>query len=159
LMELRRRGVRSLEHTYQALLETVVPHLEWVDPWDHPPLTRSDDPREAFQGEVYRAFVGDDPEWVVAGTLARFDPTPALRDVAVPTVVITGRHDRVTTPSVAHAIADAFPNGRSRLVVFERSAHRPWIEETERYFAVVESLLAGRDARSGQTGQEQGGDR
>ena len=142
LLEMRERGVRSLDPDYQALIGKVLPHLEWLDPWNHPPLARSDDAREGFQEDVYRAFVGEDPEWVVTGTLKGFDPAPALRDVTVPTLVITGRHDRVTTPSVAHAILDALPRAPCSLVVFERSAHRPWVEEADGYFELVEQFLA-----------------
>ena len=142
LLEMRERGVRSLDTDYQAVIGKVLPHLEWFDPWDHPPLARSDDARERFQEAVYRAFIGDDPEWVVTGTLAGFDPGPALRDVTAPTLAITGRRDRVTTPSVAHAIVEALPRAPSRLVVFERSAHRPWVEETDAYFELVEEFLA-----------------
>jgi pimeloyl-ACP methyl ester carboxylesterase len=59
--------------------------------------------------------------------------------------VITGRADRLTTPRVAKLITDALPRAHSQLVTFERSAHRPWAEEAERYFQLVETFLAGSE--------------
>jgi proline iminopeptidase len=133
--ELRRRGVRSLADEYQALLAPLIDELEWADPWNHPPLWR--DPEERFNVEAYRAFVGDDPEWEITGALARHDPE--LARVAAPTLVTTGRWDRVTPPSIAYEIHARLPN--SKLAVFERSAHRPWAEEPDAWFAVVDDFL------------------
>lgn len=98
LSRLRANGVRSLDPAYQSALEPVVSALEWASPRDHPSLRRGEDPREEFAEDVYRAFVGDDPEWTVGGTLAGSDQTSSLATVDVPALVITGRDDRVTTP-------------------------------------------------------------
>ncbi len=76
LGRLRGRGVTSLAPEYQAALQQVLPDLERADPWGHPRLRQDEDPREEFAEDVYRAFVGDDPEWTVGGTLAGFDPIP-----------------------------------------------------------------------------------
>jgi pimeloyl-ACP methyl ester carboxylesterase len=35
------------------------------------------------------------------------------------------------------------PAGMAELVVFERSAHRPWAEEPDAYAATVASFLSG----------------
>ena len=60
-----------------------------------------------------------------------------------PTLVVSGRYDRLTPPAVAHEIHDALHPDRRRLHVFERSAHRPWVEQPEEYVEVVEGFLAG----------------
>jgi proline iminopeptidase len=142
LMALRDAGVGSLADEYQALLARVLPELEWVDPAGHPKLTR--DPAEPFREAAYRAFVGPDPEWTVSGTLAGYDPTPRLATLPIPTLVITGRHDRVTPPAIAHALTTLLPPGAAELVVFERSAHRPWAEEPDRYFPALATFLSGQ---------------
>ncbi len=72
LVELRDHGVRSLADEYQALLAPLIDDLERVDPWRHRPLQH--DPAERFNVEAYRAFIGDDPEWEVTGTLAGHEP-------------------------------------------------------------------------------------
>ena len=45
---------------YQELVTRVVPDLEWVDPWNHPPLGTREG---GFEEAVYRSVVGPDPEW------------------------------------------------------------------------------------------------
>jgi pimeloyl-ACP methyl ester carboxylesterase len=117
-----------------------VSELEWASPRDHPSLRRGEDPREEFAEDVYRACVGDDPEWTVGDTSRiRPDLKPGDCRRAGP------RHHRARRPhdnaAAAHAIVDALPVGQATLEVFERSAHRPWAEEPELYFELVQSFL------------------
>jgi proline iminopeptidase len=142
LGELRGRGVRSLADEYQEIVGRVLPELEWARPADRPALTRPSDPAEEYRPEAYAAFLGDDPEWTVGGSLAGFDPVPALGGFAGPVLVVTGRHDRVTPVVVAWELHRSFAPGVARLVVFEHSAHRPWAEEPDRYFAEVAAFLS-----------------
>lgn len=134
ILALRKAGVLSLDPRYQELLEPAVERMEWFAPDHRPTLER--DPEEGFELAVYEAFVGPDPEWEVTGTMARFDPM--LGALETPTLVVTGRHDRVTPPRIAGVIADALD---SEPVVFERSAHRPWAEEPDAYFERVGAFL------------------
>jgi proline iminopeptidase len=139
ILDLRARGVLSTARSYQQLLDSAVAGMEWVDP-NVARMLRSD-AAEGFELAVYEAFVGPDPEWEVAGTLAGFDPTPSLRGLETPTLVITGRHDRLTPPRIARVIHDALPATSAELVVCEQSAHRPWVEEAEAYFELVRAFL------------------
>jgi proline iminopeptidase len=134
IVALREAGILSLDARYQELLEPAVERMEWFDPERRPVLER--DPEERFELAVYEAFVGPDPEWEVAGTMASFDPTLEAQDT--PTLVVTGRHDRVTPPRIAAVVAAALS---SELVVFEHSAHRPWAEEPDGYFERVAAFL------------------
>ena len=134
ILALRESGVFSLDPRYQELLEGAVERMEWFDPDHRPTLER--DPEEGFELAVYEAFVGADPEWEVTGTMAGFDP--ALDAIDTPTLVVTGRHDRVTPPRIAAELAGALG---SELIVFERSAHRPWAEEPDAYFERVGAFL------------------
>lgn len=137
ICRLRDQGVRSLDPTYQELVARVVPDLEWIDPWGHPPLSRDG----GFEEAVYRSVVGSDPEWVVDGTLRGYDPLPRLRELETPTLVLSGRYDRLTPPAVAAEIHAALAPERRQLHVFERSAHRPWVEEPDEYVDVVGRFL------------------
>ena len=137
LCRLREEGVHSLDPEYQELVARVVPDLEWVDPWNHPPLSREG----GFEEAVYRSVVGPDPEWAVEGTLRGYDPLPRLREIQAPTLVVSGRYDRLTPPAVALEIHDALPPDRRQLHVLERSAHRPWVEQPDEYFDVVGTFL------------------
>ena len=140
LLALRDAGVQSLDSRYQALLDDVITDLEWVDPLGHPPLHH--DEYNGARLEVYAAIVGDDPEWAVTGAMAGFDPD--LATITVPTLVATGRWDRLTSPASAHNAARALPDART--IVFERSAHRPWVEEPDAYFRAVGDFLTGHGA-------------
>jgi proline iminopeptidase len=137
LLALRAEGVRSLDPRYQALFEGVLERLEWADPQQRPQLER--DAAEPMRPEVYEAFLGPDPEWEVGGSVAGFEPLPRLAELDVPVLVVTGRWDGLTTPRIAHLACRALP--QARLAVLERSAHRPWAEEPEGYFALVEGFL------------------
>jgi proline iminopeptidase len=141
LQELRGRGVSSLAGEYQQIIGQVIPELEWWQPDARPALAQPSDPAEAYHPGAYAAFLGEDPEWTVAGTLAGFDPTPALSDFASPVLILTGRHDRVTPAVIAFELQRAFAPGVARLVILERSAHRPWAEEPGRYFSELADFL------------------
>jgi proline iminopeptidase len=108
-----------------------------------PPLEQ---PSEgAFEERVYSSVIGTDPEWEVEGTLRGYDPLPRLHEIGAPTLVLSGRYDRLTPPSVAQAIFNALAPERRRLEIFERSAHRPWAEQPDEYFAVVARFLLEAD--------------
>ena len=139
ILRLRESGVRSLDPEYQSLVARVLPDLEWVDPRGHPPLEQ---PSEGgFEERVYSSVIGADPEWIVDGTLRDYDPLPRLQEIDAPTLVISGRYDRLTPPSVAQAIFEGLAPDRRRLEIFERSAHRPWAEQPDEYFEVVDRFL------------------
>jgi proline iminopeptidase len=140
LTVLRQRGVTSSADEYQDLLARVVPALEWARPDDHPRLYRGDD-HDGFVAAAYTAFFGDDPEWTVGGSLRGYDASGDCARLHVPTLVATGRHDRVTPPAVGHRLVSLLPPGVARLHVFESSGHRPWAEEPDAYFAELARFL------------------
>lgn len=90
---------------------------------------------------VYHAMIGADPEWRIDGALAGVELGPRLGAVTVPTLVLAGRYDRICPPSAARRIATALPD--ARLVVFERSGHRPELEQADRWFAEIGEFLRG----------------
>jgi proline iminopeptidase len=72
--------------------------------------------------------------------LQRFDLNPELAKFRFPTLVITGRYDFNVAPSVAWAIHKGIPG--SAFLVFEKSGHLPYCEESEEFAAKVEAFLA-----------------
>jgi proline iminopeptidase len=56
-----------------------------------------------------------------------------------PVLVLAGRHDRVCPAAASEDMARRLPNGE--LVVFENSAHMTFVEEQDRYLAVVRQFL------------------
>jgi proline iminopeptidase len=69
----------------------------------------------------------------------RFDTREKLRDLRVPTLVLAGRHDAAAPPRWAAELKRLIP--RSRLSIFERSGHFPFIEEEEPFALAVGTFL------------------
>ncbi|MCW5936622.1 MAG: proline iminopeptidase-family hydrolase [Fimbriimonadaceae bacterium] len=139
LMEMRKRGVKSSADEYTDLYGPCLEGVYTYDDTRPPVFFDSGDPQDRFNPEVYLAMLGDDPEWKVAGTMKRFDPRGRLKDLRVPTLICVGRHDQVAIPRVAYEMHKLIPG--SRLHVFEKSGHWPWLEEKQIYFEVVNGFL------------------
>jgi proline iminopeptidase len=69
-----------------------------------------------------------------------YDVRPQLAGIAVPTLVVSGRHDWVTPVGESEAIADGIPS--SELVIFEKSAHFPFIEEQAEFVDRVRRFVS-----------------
>ena len=90
---------------------------------------------------VYHTMNGP-TEFHVIGTLKDWSIVDRLPLVAVPTLVISGRHDEAT-PTVVRPYADRIPD--VRWTIFEASSHMPHVEEREACMAEVSEFLAGLD--------------
>jgi pimeloyl-ACP methyl ester carboxylesterase len=76
----------------------------------------------------------------------KLDYRPRLHGVPAPTLVIAGRHDPQTPPSVNEEVARELPNGR--LVLFEDSGHYPFLEEPARFWSEVDAFLSEESLRN-----------
>jgi pimeloyl-ACP methyl ester carboxylesterase len=65
-----------------------------------------------------------------------------LEKIAVPTLVLAGRHSLVMGPEAARRAAERLPDGR--VVVFEESAHALALEEPEKFQDTVAEFVANR---------------
>src|SRR6185437_618992 len=63
-----------------------------------------------------------------------------LGQLDMPAIVLWGRHDPAGDPSRAVVLNRQLPRGR--LVVFEDSGHLPYVEEAERFNAILADFLA-----------------
>ncbi len=73
--------------------------------------------------------------------LAKYDVAGRLGEIAVPTLILAGRHDFVCPVApAAELLHDGIDD--SSLVVFENSAHFAFIEERDRYIGVIGDWLA-----------------
>lgn len=70
-------------------------------------------------------------------SLAGYDLLPQLATLSVPALVTHGRHDPIPIET-AQATASALS---ARFVVFEHSGHCPYVEEYERFVAVLDAFL------------------
>jgi proline-specific peptidase len=93
--------------------------------------------RAQFGAQVYETMWGPN-EFTVTGTLKEWDVIDRLGEIDVPTLVTSGRHDECT-PALVEPLADGIPG--AEWVLFEESAHMPYLEEPERYLEVVGGFL------------------
>jgi L-proline amide hydrolase len=87
---------------------------------------------------VYQAMAGPS-EFTMTGVLRDWSITDRLGAIAVPALLVSGRHDEVTPACVAE-LADGLPG--SRWVLFEQSSHMPHLEEPELFHDTVGAFLA-----------------
>jgi 3-oxoadipate enol-lactonase len=80
---------------------------------------------------------------VLAGLGARADSRPTLREIHVPTLVISGEEDAISPPDEARAMHAAIP--KSRVVVVPRAGHVSNLENPEAWNAAVREFLSGLD--------------
>jgi len=72
---------------------------------------------------------------------ATMDLRPQLNEIAVPTLVIVGRHDFITNVAMAEEILKHIPN--ARLELFENSGHFAMVEEPEKFYRVIKEFVEG----------------
>jgi len=91
---------------------------------------------------VYNTMNGPN-EFFCIGTLRGWTVVERVRDILAPTLLLSGRHDEAT-PATIQPFLDNIADVRWE--IFEDSSHMPFVEEPERYRAVVEEFLAAHDA-------------
>jgi pimeloyl-ACP methyl ester carboxylesterase len=74
----------------------------------------------------------------------RHDTFDRLGEIRQPTLVICGRHDRFTPPTLHRELAENIPN--ARLVVLQYGAHLVMVESAERFNQVMLSFLNSEEA-------------
>ncbi|MEV7103879.1 proline iminopeptidase-family hydrolase [Streptomyces atroolivaceus] len=90
---------------------------------------------------VYRTMNGPS-EFHVVGTLKDWSVEDRLPDIAVPTLVLSGRHDEAT-PATVRPFQERIPDVRWEIL--EESSHMPHLEEPERFHATLVEFLKSLD--------------
>jgi proline-specific peptidase len=94
--------------------------------------------RAAKSRKVYEALWGVS-EWNANGKLRDWDVRDRLAEIDVPTLVTSGRYDECT-PTLAEDAQRGIP-GAER-VLFEDSSHTAYVEEPQRFRAVLAEFIA-----------------
>ncbi|MFJ8810859.1 proline iminopeptidase-family hydrolase [Streptomyces sp. NPDC102490] len=128
-------GTTDTEEYHAAAMHFYERHVCRLKPW----------PRD-WQATFYELF--NDPtvyyamngpsEFHVNGTLKDWGVLDCAADIAVPTLLISGRHDEATERTV-QPYADLIPDVRWEIL--EESSHVPHLEEPERFDAVLHDFL------------------
>lgn len=88
--------------------------------------------------EAYNKMWGSS-EFEVNGTLRNWDVTNRLREIDIPTLILSGRYDE-STPVISGTLAQEIKD--SKWVLFDNSAHMPHLEEKEKYLDLVTDFLS-----------------
>lgn len=113
-------------------------HVCRLDPWPDC-IERG---RAGKNRQVYEIMWGPQ-EWNPTGRLRDWDVRDRLAEIDVPTLITSGRYDGCTPP-LAETAHRGIPD--SEWVLFEESSHTAFVEEPERYRAVLADFLAGAEA-------------
>jgi pimeloyl-ACP methyl ester carboxylesterase len=99
------------------------------------------DPTASLRRRIVDDMAGARPGVLHAGLLAchRFGGWAAARRVRVPTLVLNGAHDPITTPRAGRKLAAALPDGLFRVV--ERTGHFPTEERPRRVTELIRLWL------------------
>ena len=70
------------------------------------------------------------------------DLRPHLHKITVPTLVIVGRHDFITTVGMAEEMVRNIPH--AKLEIFEDSGHFALVEEPEKFYRVIKEFVESK---------------
>jgi len=141
LLRLEAAGQTGDEEYFEALMPFYRAHVCRLDPWPRDYLASF---YEVFNDPtVYHAMNGPS-EFHVIGSLKDWSVESRCAAIAVPTLLISGRHDEAT-PRTVQPFADLIPDVRWEL--FEESSHLPHLEEPERFDEVLLGYLHGLAGR------------
>jgi proline iminopeptidase len=97
------------------------------------------DPKRTPQGGFRPIADIDMLNWFFARDRKTYDVRSKLAGIAAPTLVLTGRHDRIAPPAASDEIVKGIPGAEQ--VIFEESGHRLMREENARFLRAVRSFI------------------
>lgn len=138
LMIIRRQGMHSSSAAHQRLYAKVHPGTFYY--FDASNIKGFPTDSVSFNPDVYYTIAGDDADFLIAGDMGEIDFRPRLKELSMPVLVLAGRFDRVALPKFSVQFKEYAP--QAAFVMFEKSGHEPFIEETEKYFNVLQEFLS-----------------
>ena len=130
-------GTTDSEEYFEAMMVFYNRHVCRLTPWPRDFMATF---MEIYNDPtVYYAMNGPS-EFHVIGSLRDWGVVDCLPDIAVPTLLLSGRHDEAT-PATVQPYQDLVPD--VRWTVFEESSHTPHLEEPQRFAEVMTEFLTG----------------
>lgn len=71
--------------------------------------------------------------------MPHYDVREQIKNITVPTLIVSGRHDWITPASQGHIMHELIKH--SQFIVYEQSGHMPFIEEQEQFIADLSHFL------------------
>lgn len=123
---------------YQAAIRTWnETYLCRIRPWPR----ELEDAFRNMGAEVFETMFGPS-DFHIVGTIRDWDVLDRLDEISVPTLVLAGRYDECV-PEHMWEMHKRIPG--SRFELFETSAHMPFIEEPDKFDAVMRNFLRRHD--------------
>ena len=92
-----------------------------------------------WANDVYVAIIGKDGDFDVSGSMIKQDYRKQLKNVKAKTLIIAGRYDGVSTPEFAVQYKTFMP--QAQFVMFEQSAHNPYLEEPKKFYKLFDTFI------------------
>lgn len=92
-----------------------------------------------WNNDVYYGIVGRDADFFVSGSMMDTDFRKHLKNLDFPTLITAGRYDGVSTPQYNVQYKTYMP--KAKFVMFEQSAHNPYLEEPEKFYKLLDEFL------------------
>jgi proline iminopeptidase len=138
--ELRSHGyVASSPPMQEAYLGKIATMLELFYFYEPANAAKIVFDEHSFNAEEYYAITGKDADFELGPEVRRLSFGEGLSKLPAPILLLVGRADGVVFPKLALNIARHAT--RAEVVVFEKSGHFPFIEETEKTMAAITTFL------------------
>ncbi len=137
LQQVRAKGAHSKAREHQDLYGPIPMGLFYF--YDASNADRLTTENGWLNTDVYYQIAGDDADFLIGGDVTKIDFRTKLKDLKMPVLILAGRFDRVALPRFAVQYRTYAP--QAEFVMFEKSGHFPYIEETELYFKTVRAFL------------------
>lgn len=92
-----------------------------------------------FNPDVYYGTIGMDADFHISSPLAESNYAAALNAMKAPLLVMVGRKDGIILPRLAGHFVTAVP--KTQFLVFEKSGHYPFLEETGDCMTAIDRFL------------------
>ncbi|MFD0685017.1 proline iminopeptidase-family hydrolase [Actinomadura fibrosa] len=135
-------GTTDSNEYFEAVMVFNGRHLCRLDPW--PNEFTATFMETHTDPTVYHTMNGPS-EFHVVGTLRDWSVIEHLPRIAVPTLILSGRHDEAT-PAAVRPFQELIPDARWEIL--ENSSHAPHFEEPERFTEVLGGFLDAVGARA-----------
>lgn len=136
VMKMHDQGFPTCSKEYQSAYDAPPGFLLFYDNSSFQTLIKTGEPPEPA---VLCAIDGDDGDFTPGPQMGKLDFHTQLKDLKMPMLVISGRFDRGMLPRYAVQFKTYAP--QARFVMFEKSGHFPFIEETEGFMRAVNDFL------------------
>ena len=128
-------GTTDTDEYFTAMRPFYERHVCRLQPWPRDLLASQ---YELYNDPTVYQIMNGPSEFHVIGTLRDWSVIDHCAEIAVPTLLISGRHDEAT-PATVQPFYDLIPDVRWE--IFEESSHTPHLEETGRFIAVLAAFL------------------